>query len=641
MCSTADYSHLEQDDFASPKSEPNKQKYSGWHKRRQTPSPVTTADTEQEQKSTKRAKTECSLSLSLPEPAKPKIEEIKTPDDVPMPDAEHLSVVQCSHCRAKSGFVKNEETELVCGNCCTVISSPEMRRHFDSLDYFNPEDEDKRFRREVCVCVCVIQPVCAQEKLDQVFIGSGKTEGKFVHLKSTKSGKRTKAPQFKEHEPRPETITVNLPGPVTFKNVDTIWLPFGQRPQGIVRDNGDFEGEWDNPMTFDFYDEQLPSWSIHQKLLALRWRGRRYFPLDIIYVVEHYLFDLVVYLQHRESVWRPIAQFPRDPKITYTIAECHCPDTVMTAILKAREQEWKRLQASDEMKRYQKKLLQHQEAMKEWKKQHYEPEHKQFNDKRVEKIDIGKAIDKVLNSEKIKLGSNHIIRTRALQLAEGFLQKQTVINRNRETLAAVCVWRAACENLIGLSHRDLTLFIADSHTFNQWKRDLKAKLGLKNDISRLKLLLGYINVFVNRMVFDDKKDGVDKKERNKMHCLASWIGSARVHRIESEGKNAKRTLKCLPVFLNMLARSDPSIPSIQSLLSKESQQKDECIQLPSLATAIIYVVLYTRPRSKPTQKALENLTGVSTNVIMACKRSLYDVIQRAFDASNSMNQTSD
>lgn len=260
-----------------------------------------------------------------------------------------------------------------------------------------------------------------------------------------------------------------------------------------------------------------------------------------------------------------------------------------------------------------------------------------FINKRIEKLDMGGAIDKVMSSQSVQLmdkggdsgATNHKIRARAIELAEAYLLKQSIIDRNRGALAAVCVCRAACENGIGLRFWDVQTFVENKKAFNEKNRDLRSKLEIKNIISRRKMLDAFVAFFANR-VASLKNKAITPKERHKMQCLVAWIGTARIGRIDSEGPNAPRKLKCLPLFLDMLVSEDDRIKPITEFLPEE---KEECIRTESIAATVVYLVLSVRPTKKNppvTEKQMHLLTGVHHGVIMACKHALQNAIKRAY-----------
>lgn len=298
------------------------------------------------------------------------------------------------------------------------------------------------------------------------------------------------------------------------------------------------------------------------------------------------------------------------------------------------------------MMQYKAALARHKAEDKKWL-EYYKKRHQQFVVKRVDKINIASVIDKVMSSPRVKLMdkegdsgvTNHKIRLRAIELAEAYLQKQTVIDRNRETLAAACVVRAASENGLGLRHWDIEPFCPDGHQFNDRVRDLRSKLKLTNNVTRQKLLNGFVTMYANRAVFHlknkDKSKAITAKERHKMQCFARWIGDAKIHRVPSEGKHGKRKLKCLSIFLDRLAQEDSNIKPITNFIVTD--KKEEPIHTESMAATIIYMVLSVRPGRHPqiTEEVMHELTGVHTCVIMACKSAFKDIIQRAYDDANT------
>lgn len=309
----------------------------------------------------------------------------------------------------------------------------------------------------------------------------------------------------------------------------------------------------------------------------------------------------------------------------------------------------------DIMEAYEREMELYRKAYKRWTKEQTkyhklvaEPRKAHFIEKRMDNIEIASFVDRVLRSHRVGLAHNDPekptshpeIRTRAIALANLFLRKQTVIDRNRETLAAVCVSRAACEHSLGLRYWDLSEFVADGTVFNSWRRDLRKHATL-SPIARQKQLVGFLNLFVGRVVFHNKKDALTAHDRAKIHAFGKWISGPRMHRVASKGPHAARKLPCLAVFLDTLVSESLSstVPPLASLLPDVSKvEGDKFIKLWSIAATIVYMVLSVRPngRKGPSQKEIFKVSGVHTGVVMATKRTLQFYIQKAqTDSINS------
>lgn len=300
------------------------------------------------------------------------------------------------------------------------------------------------------------------------------------------------------------------------------------------------------------------------------------------------------------------------------------------------------------MEAYEREMDLYRKAYKRWNKQNtkyqklvYQPRKAHFIDTRLDNIDIASFVDRVLRSHRVGLAHNDPekptshpeIRTRAIALANLFLRKQTVIDRNRETLAAVCVSRAACEHSLGLRYWDVSEFVADGAVFNAWRRDLRKHATL-SPIARQKQLVGFLNLFVGRVVFAKKKDALTQHDRAKIHAFGKWLSGPRMHRVASEGPHAARKLPCLKVFLDKLASEQlsASVPPLANLLPDVSKvEGDKFIKLWSIAATVVYMVLSVRPHGQkgPSQKDIYEVSGVHTGVQMACKRTLQYYIQKA------------
>jgi hypothetical protein len=307
------------------------------------------------------------------------------------------------------------------------------------------------------------------------------------------------------------------------------------------------------------------------------------------------------------------------------------------------------LQYEHVLDKYESDLYLYRQALKRYKSEYawyrksvYEPRKAHFIEKRMDNIEIASFVDRVLRSHRVGLAHNDPekptshpeIRTRAVALANLFLRKQTVIDRNRETLAAVCVSRAACEHSLGLRYWDLSEFVADGTVFNSWRRDLRKHATL-SPIARQKQLVGFLNLFVGRVVFHNKKDALTAHDRAKIHAFGKWISGPRMHRVASKGPHAARKLPCLAVFLDTLVSESLSstIPPLANLLPDVSKvEGDKFIKLWSLAATIVYMVLSVRPngRKGPSQKEIFKVSGVKTTV--PTKRTLQHYILKAFSS---------
>lgn len=217
-----------------------------------------------------------------------------------------------------------------------------------------------------------------------------------------------------------------------------------------------------------------------------------------------------------------------------------------------------------------------------------------------------------------------------------------VQDSNRLVIAAVCVCRAAMENGLGLRWWDVMPFVHTSKTYNRWRRELCRVLKLP-DITREMQLKAFISTCANRVVFSNKKYNVTSAERSQMHLLGKWLGQTRLNRIESTGAHNKRKLVCMPLFLKMLELQSENVPPAAQFFSSESQNRDECIHVSSMGVTIVYLVLSLRkrPRGVPgatvsvTEANLADMTGVQTQVIMACKKAVQDLIEAAYTSARN------
>lgn len=666
-----DFTLIEHDGFRS--TEPPKIKRSGWHKRKANPSPEPLENATPAENPAKRAKNEPTVKFELPPPAKIKTEPDASLDDIGLNALVHTP--RCSHCQTENSFQHNDESALVCGKCGTVQSSPELQRGYDTLSGIFADNEDKRLKQEVSFSLPGCDgfllfpaengPGCdavAQEKLQQVSVGSDKHEGEQKTFKH-KPGKRKKRPVFARERPVAPWLTGPVGIFVYIKDATT--------------------DEWQT-WSCDFNDSRFSLPTVTAALDELTWhKGRAYFPKDLQRLITGYVetFDFDIFsrdpmcsedwewaARHRLvfqkatgsdgtnkqllQKWigyaptRPL-QLPSDRPAFRSVV---FTDADHKAIWAAREFEEKKF-TDGPLAAYLAALARHEAAIKEWEQKYYQPQHSHFVEKRIDRLKIAKAVDKIMSSPRLGLldtsdakpRGNLRIRERAIELAEAYLRQQTVIDRNREPLAAVCVCRAACENGIGLRHWDVAEFVPEVRAFNDKRRDLRSKLKLVGDDDKIALdkepsagdlLKGFVNVYVGRLQFKNKEQGVTAKERYKMHCLANWIGSARLNRIPSKGPNAPRKLPCLAVFLDWLALQDGTVPPIDKFNS--GSPKDGCIFPASLATTVIYLVLSVRPgkKSPVSEKDLQAISGVNAGVLMACKRTLQDIIERAFAAMN-------
>jgi hypothetical protein len=132
-------------------------KRSGWHKKRQNPSPVAGAKLEPEENPPKRMKPQSQLTVKfepVPEPVAMKIDTDHDGDDALMANIGLNPVVhvpRCVSCGSQNRFQENDEAALVCTTCGAVQSTPELRRGSDSPAEILAHIEDKHTEREVSV----------------------------------------------------------------------------------------------------------------------------------------------------------------------------------------------------------------------------------------------------------------------------------------------------------------------------------------------------------------------------------------------------------------------------------------------------------------------------------------------------------
>lgn len=263
---------------------------------------------------------------------------------------------------------------------------------------------------------------------------------------------------------------------------------------------------------------------------------------------------------------------------------------------------------------------------------------------------IPEAVEDVLKH--IGFALNDKIRQRALELCNRYIKDRACTEPIRFPLTCACVTRAGMENGCGFRAWDYGSFLKEhmdedtkagpSYVFSRWKRMLASELELP-DFERNAQLQAYVFTYANRAKVGEIK--VSPLERSYMASLANYIGDAKLNRIKAPAKkkkqkkeskaDEKRKLTSLSLFLNLLPKPGDKQPCafkpFKAYLPENSQSKDECIRMWSVAATIVYVTLSTRTVHAPTQNHIEQITGVREHVLIACKKTILDVIKRAVD----------
>lgn len=151
----ANSSAMERDDFGLGEIIPKKFKRNLKGQKRRAESPATTADQERPEK---QIKMEPALALTVKvessAAASPKAKEEKDSDAVMRPELSEefnplVHTPKCQHCGTENSFMKNDESALVCSECSTVASAPELRRGYDTEFGADAKREDAQLKREV------------------------------------------------------------------------------------------------------------------------------------------------------------------------------------------------------------------------------------------------------------------------------------------------------------------------------------------------------------------------------------------------------------------------------------------------------------------------------------------------------------
>lgn len=272
---------------------------------------------------------------------------------------------------------------------------------------------------------------------------------------------------------------------------------------------------------------------------------------------------------------------------------------------------------------------------KHWAQQNFIRQ-KAISAKRVDTIRIDKNIEDLMRLEAVALchenKPNGAVFFRALQLANAFLQTQTVIDRNKDLLAAVCITRAAAENpmTLGYMWRDFAPRVNDKVAFSEWARKLRKELRETKAvqlpaISLSKSTMNFINTYNLRLTSREHIHIVDK-ERRHMHRLAKWIGDAQLYRVIPRGATADRRVKILPVFLHQLETNRDAVPDAHEFFEKTKQPIDS----KTVAATIVQLVLCCRKTTRPvvTQEGMALVSGQSASAIMKCKSTLICLIEK-------------
>ena len=274
-----------------------------------------------------------------------------------------------------------------------------------------------------------------------------------------------------------------------------------------------------------------------------------------------------------------------------------------------------------------------------------------YRETRKDNLNMKNTVERVIT--RVNLTGNLKIFTRAMALVDQYLATTSVTKSTKFILAAVCVARAAVENGIGLRWWDVRLFLrdnvlldpsdesnrkvdgtlkkkqhCDSRIYSKWRRIITLALKL-NPIPRINQLRAFVDAFCARAVFNNQK--VVSTESLSMEAMVKWIGDSHLNRMKVKPEfGAERKSPSLELFFRCLrSKKYSNIPKMVTYLTPESQTKDECIKIWSVAATIVYLVLSVRPKKKnrPTQEDIEAITGVQQCVQMACKKTIMDVIK--------------
>lgn len=215
---SANSSAMEQDDFGLV---PKKFKRNLKGQKRRAESPATTADQERPEK---QIKTEPALTVLVKAEtavaASPKVKEEKDSDAPMRPELPEefnplVHTPKCQHCGTENSFTENDESALVCKECSTVASAPELRRGYDTEFGVNAKREDAQLKREVrnpsgCVVWLLFQGLdpsgCVRKSWEKSASARTRSrESRKPSRKSPASGRNDRFSLGNHHHRRPQS----------------------------------------------------------------------------------------------------------------------------------------------------------------------------------------------------------------------------------------------------------------------------------------------------------------------------------------------------------------------------------------------------------------------------------------------------
>lgn len=206
--------------------------------------------------------------------------------------------------------------------------------------------------------------------------------------------------------------------------------------------------------------------------------------------------------------------------------------------------------------------------------------------------------DRAMGPLRFQLGA---IGNRALQLAEQFITSRieahhtwklgnVVRNAGKDPLAAVCVWRAAMEANIGLTYKDVRVFVGCRAKFTQWLARLRKVLHL-NAFHRRKVLMA-----TAQRVLQNMNVKLEQMEARRLKSLCTWLNDADIARSRAL-EPAVRCADPVAAFFDLLDAGKVAD------LKSTAHPANHGISLPVIAATAVYLVLRLRPTGRKRHQA--------------------------------------